>query len=230
MKDPHPFQHAWRDSIPVLAAYLPLGTVFGFLFSQTDYPWFFAPLISFIVYAGAVQFMSLSIITIQGSLFELAIAAFLLCVRNIFYGLPFLKRFSGLPPMLKFYFIMNMVDANFSLLANRQLPDPKQDKDYCLYLNLLTHGYWVGGALLGVIVGEYVPQIVGAEFVLVALFTVLALDQYLKSKQRQPFIMAFAAAAIGLLIYPSQMLVVSILLCLFMLTLAEYRELKHESS
>lgn len=226
LHDDHPFAHAFKDSLPVLAAYIPLGIVFGFLFGQTDYPWVFAPIISLIVYAGAVQFMALSIITIHGSLVELAIATFLLSSRNIFYGLPFLKRFEGLPFFKKFYFIMNMVDSNFSILAAKKLPDPQHDINYCLYLNLFTHSYWVLGTLIGVIIGEYLPEIRGAEFVLVALFTVLATEQYKKIKSPQPFIFAIISASFALIVYPSQLLVISILLCLSLLIVSEYKENK----
>ena len=48
---------AFRDSIPVMMGYLPLGFVFGFLFAQAGAAAWMAPICSIIVYGGASQYM-----------------------------------------------------------------------------------------------------------------------------------------------------------------------------
>ena len=46
--------HAWRNlvplTIPVMMGYLPLGTVFGVLWMNAGLSWYWAPLMSVLVY------------------------------------------------------------------------------------------------------------------------------------------------------------------------------------
>ncbi len=107
---------AIKASIPAILCYFPLGIVYGLLFVQCGYPWYWAPLFSLFVYSGAIQFLALTILLAGGSLFTLAIALIPLGFRNVFYGMAFFDRYKNCPPLLKGYLAHGLVDAPFSLL------------------------------------------------------------------------------------------------------------------
>ncbi|HVN96807.1 MAG TPA: AzlC family ABC transporter permease [Syntrophorhabdaceae bacterium] len=49
---------AFRYTIPVMFGYVPIGIAFGLLLTKSGYPWFFAVLMSIVVYSGANQFLA----------------------------------------------------------------------------------------------------------------------------------------------------------------------------
>ncbi len=85
---------AWQLSIPVFFAYFPLGIIFGLLFCQSGFPWYYAPIISIIVYNGAVQFLALGIMATGGSYLDILLATIFVALRNSFYGIALIKRYN----------------------------------------------------------------------------------------------------------------------------------------
>ncbi len=60
MKYKKELKKAFKVSIPVMMGYLVLGFAFGLLVVSFDYSWYLAPLMSFFIYAGALQFVGLN--------------------------------------------------------------------------------------------------------------------------------------------------------------------------
>ena len=80
---------------PVAMGYIPLGTVFGFLFVQAGGHWALAWLSSLLIYAGAAQYMMIPMLAAGMPLAAIALATLVVNLRHIFYGLSLLER---LPP------------------------------------------------------------------------------------------------------------------------------------
>ena len=54
-------------------------------------------------------------------------------------------------------------------------------EDYYFAVSLLDQSYWVGGSLIGGLVGAMIPfDMTGVDFALTALFAVLSIDQIQK--------------------------------------------------
>ncbi len=202
---------ALQTSTPVFFAYVPLGIVFGILCNQLGLPWFLAPIMSATTFAGVVQFTALSYIPLGLSPLELGITATLMCLRNCFYGLSFLDRYN-VSRWKKSYLSFSLVDATYAILISEGPRSDVDDTSYCLYLSALIHFYWVFGTLLGVVCLPASVTIPGLEFVLVALFIVLIMEQYRNVGTVRPFVIAGAGAALALAIAPTHMLLVTIVL------------------
>ncbi|MDO7553004.1 MAG: AzlC family ABC transporter permease, partial [Burkholderiaceae bacterium] len=78
-------------SIPVAVGYIPLGTVFGFLFVQAGGAWWLAIASSLWVYAGAAQFMMIPMLVAGLPIPTIAAATFVINLRHVFYGLSLLQ-------------------------------------------------------------------------------------------------------------------------------------------
>lgn len=208
-----PFIRAWQISLPVMLAYGSLGIVFGILASQLSEPWYFAPLFSLVVFAGAVQFIALGIFEMKGAFITLFLSTFFIAVRNSFYGLSLLERFK-MHPWRKLYVVFGLVDATYAiLLANPPLENQPEDVKYVTWLTALIHSYWVIGTLIGSLFSTNLMSIGDLEFVLIAFFSILTFEQYLKNKNAYPFLIATCALLFSLLITPNQLLLTSILFC-----------------
>ena len=79
-------QSALKTSLPIMFGFVPLGIAFGLLFQELGYPWFFATLMSVIVYAGAAQFMAIGFLSAGLGVLEIAMSTFFLNSRHMFYG------------------------------------------------------------------------------------------------------------------------------------------------
>lgn len=175
------------DSLPALFGYFPLGMAFGILaFNKTGNLWL-GPLMSLSVYAGAAQFLCMNVMLNNGSLLDVAITTFVVNLRHIFYGIPFLTAFN-VGFFKKLYLIFGITDETYSILS---ASPKKHDATYSLWVTGLTHSYWVVGTVLGSILGAQVSFDFSAlEFALVALFVVLTIEQAYHTKDSVPFILA----------------------------------------
>lgn len=228
---------AFKISLPVFFGYLPLGISFGVLFStQLDYSWLIAPLMGVLIYAGSGQLLAVSLLVSMAGLVEVFVAMFLLNARHIFYGLSLLKAFEG-AGLKKFYLIFGLTDEVYSLLTSRKrnlqptAEEKQQEQTIDLYITLFCHSYWIFGCALGAWLGKALDfDATGIEFALVALFIVLAIEQYKALENKFSAFVGLAAGLFALLVFgPSQQLVVAMLLVVLAL-LGQYKWKAHNAS
>jgi len=204
------FFSIFKMTIPVLMGYIPLGMAFGLLLSQLLIPWYYAFYMSVFIFAGSGQFLALGMFATQASILEIAIATFLLNLRHTFYGLSMISAFKKFS-WKKHYLIFGLTDETFALLKTNEVKEKQREKIY-LIITALNQSYWIIGSVLGAALGNIVPfDYKGIEFSLTALFVVLSIELYNKSKQRKPFLIAVAIGFIGMLALPSdKMLIISL--------------------
>lgn len=216
------------DSLPALFGYFPLGLAFGILaFNKTGSLWI-GPLMSLCVYAGAAQFLCMNVMLNNGSLFDVALTTFVVNLRHIFYGIPFLTAFN-VGFFKKLYLIFGITDETYSILSSSPR---KFDTTYSLWVTGLTHGYWLIGTLLGGVLGAQISYDLSAlEFALIALFIVLAIEQAYHIKDLIPFVLAGLSFLVCLSVPDSLFLSTCMCVCLvLMLGDFKVRGVKHELS
>jgi len=213
------FFQIFKMTIPVLMGYIPLGMAFGLLLSKLLIPWYYAFFMSLFIFAGAGQFLALSLFASQATILEIGVATFLLNLRHTFYGLSMLsalKNFSW----KKHYVIFGLTDETFALLKTNEVKEEERERVY-LIITALNQSYWIAGSVIGAVLGNIVPfDYRGIEFSLTALFVVLSIDLYNKSRQHKPFLISIAIGFVGMLAFPSdEMLILSLSLAAVVLIL-----------
>lgn len=190
--------------------YIPLGTVFGFLFVQAGATWWQAILASVLVYAGAAQYMMIPMMVAGMSIGAIAMATLIVNLRHVFYGLSLLDK---LPPrgVLRWYLVFGLTDETYSVLTS--LP-PGTGPQKMAAVALLNQGWWVLGTALGALIGAQakVPW-QGLDFVLACLFAVLTVEQWRSRNSPAPLWVALAAYAGAYALWPAHALVLAIGLC-----------------
>lgn len=206
---------AFRLTLPILFGYLPLGMAFGVLFTtQLEYPWWVAPLMGVTIYAGAGQILAVGMIAAGAGLAEVFVAMFVLNARHIFYGLSLLGHFRG-AGWRKGYLIFGLTDETYSLLTTRpRSTDRQAEQRLDVRITLFNQLYWVLGCSLGALLGDtLVFDATGIEFALVALFIVLAIEQYKSLGAQWPLWTGALAAALSIAVLPtSQQLIGAVVL------------------
>jgi len=194
---------------PVAMGYVPLGSVFGFLFVQAGAEWWLAVLASLCVYAGAAQFMMIPMLAAGLPVGAIALATLIVNLRHVFYGLSLPERMPN-QRLLRWYLIFALTDETYSLLTS--LPKTVGHRQMA-GIALLNQGWWLLGTLLGALIGASAKlPLAGLDFALAALFAVLTVEQWRARRDAFPIWVALLAYGIAQLLAPQQALLIAIVL------------------
>ena len=215
---------AFKVSTPVMMGYIVIGFAFGLLFVSFGYDWYLAILMSILVYAGALQFLSIGMINAKTGFIDIAIASLVVNMRQSFYGLSVLRKFKS-AKAFKPYLIFALTDETYALLTSIPEKQGLSSRHYYFYLSLLNQCYWVTGTAIGALTAGLVTfNTKGLEFSLTALFIVLVIEQYKQFRHHWPFTIGVVSALLAFMLVPSERLLISaIFISLLMLFSLRYR-------
>ena len=194
---------------PVAMGYIPLGTVFGFLFVQAGGAWWLAVASSVVVFAGAAQYMMIPMLAAGMSVGTIALATLIVNMRHVFYGLSLLNK---LPqrPLFRWYLIFGLTDETYSVLTT--LPAGTRASKMVV-IAALNQGWWVLGTFMGAVIGAQAKvALVGLDFALASLFCVLTVEQWRVRKSALPLWTALLTFAVAYPLSPPHALVTAIAL------------------
>lgn len=193
-------------TIPILLGYLFLGIAFGLLLEKAGLGVFWAFLISLLVYAGSMQFALAGILTGGLGLVTTAVMTLFINSRHAFYGLTFIERFKKMKGAYP-YMVFSLTDETYSLLCSMSKPRDFTDRQWSqaqFFTALFDHLYWIGGSVLGALMGKMITfDTTGIDFAMTALFVVICVDQWKAAKTHIPAITGFICGGVFLLLIRS---------------------------
>ena len=217
-------KEAFKESIPVMMGYLVLGFAFGALLVSKDYPIYYALIMSFFIYAGSMQFVTISLLTAKSSLLNAFIMTLVVNARHIVYGLSMLNRFEKMK-VLKPYMIFSLTDETFSLL----IKDDQQNKYVSFFISLFDQCYWIIGSLIGATISNIITfDSRGLEFSMTALFIVIVIDQIKNSQNHLATKIGFIVSIVSLLIFGSDNFVIVSLIGIIGALIFKRKDLENE--
>jgi len=215
-------KQAFIDTIPVLTGYLVLGFGFGIILKSNGYGTLLAFAMSLFIYAGAMQYVAIGLLTSGASLITTALTTLMVNARHLFYGISMLEKYKNAGKR-KPYLIFALTDETYSLVCNDN-PNisEKERNNYYLLVSFFNQTYWVAGSVFGALAGSVIKfNSEGIDFALTALFLTVFIEQWISTKKHVPAIIGVAVSVICLIIFGSEkflipaMLVMSILLCMY---------------
>lgn len=206
----------------VCLGFVPLGMGLGVLVTNHGLPWWVAPLLSGLVFAGSVEFILVGLLASATPVLSIAATTFLVNSRHLFYGFSFpLDRVRG--RLAKTYSIFALCDEAFALLSGRR--GERASSSQILWTQLLLQISWVSGSVLGALLGSgFLGSIKGLGFLMVALFVVLTIDAFRARPDVALVALSVGSAVLALLLAPAQMLLVALCLLFAGLLLRHWRE------
>ncbi|WP_436845924.1 AzlC family ABC transporter permease [Streptomyces chartreusis] len=196
---------AFHDCAAVGLGMLPLGLAFGALVVQSGLDRWWAGLSAALIYGGSFEFLLIGMVAAAAPLGSIAVAAFLVQARHVFYALSFpLHRVRG--RIAKTYSTFALTDEAYALTAGEQARTWSSRR--ILWLQFYMHLYWAGSATAGALLGSLIPDgVTGLDFALTALLVVLALDAVRDLRGDLPTpVLALLCALAARLLFPHQML------------------------
>lgn len=224
------FQFALKNTIPIFFTYIFIGIAFGILMTDAGYGVLLTIASSVFIFAGSMQLVMVPMIQANEPLFSIALMAFFVNARHIFYGIGFVEKWREMKlkstknKAIKaqyFYMIFALTDETYSVLCNLKCPKYIDENKTSFFIALINHFYWILGSFLGAIVGNHLKiDMTGIDFSLTAFFLVVVVNQFLQYRSKLPFLTA-AVCAVGffVLLGKDYFLIPSLVTCLVALIL-----------
>ena len=215
-------KQSFIDTVPVLTGYLVLGFGFGIILKANGYGTFLAFVMSLMIYAGSMQYITIGLLSGGASLVTAALTTLMVNARHLFYGISMLERYRDMGK-IKPYLIFALTDETYSLVCNDNLKlSAGEQRGYDFFVSLFNHLYWIVGSVLGAVIGSVVKfNSEGIDFALTALFLTVFIEQWMTTKNHAPAVIGVVVSVVCLVLFGSEsfliptMLVISLLLCLY---------------
>lgn len=223
------FFAAFPNTIPILAGFLFLGIAYGIYMNQSDFKFYYPMFMSFIIFAGSVEFATVSWLLGSFDPVNIFFLTLMINARHLFYGISMLEKYN-IPGWKKLYLIYGMCDESFSINATVDVPKDIDKGWFMFFVTMLNQIYWVAGATIGGIFGSFIPfDTKGIEFVMTALFVVIFLENWIKEKDHSASVIGLFISFVCLTIFKgTNFIIPSMIIILTVLTLLKGRFEKHE--
>ena len=221
----HALSAAFPHTLPVLAGFLVLGIAYGMLMLEKGFGPQWSVLMSAVAFCGSMQFVAITLLTTAFHPLEAFILSLLVNARHLFYGLSMLDKYKGFGK-IKGFLIFTLCDETFSIVSSAAPPEGVEPKYFYLSISLLDYLYWVGGTLIGGLIGNWMPfDMKGLDFALTALFVVLFLEQMKKKDNWVLGLIGIACALISRLVFGASNMVLPALAIILITLLAGRKKL-----
>lgn len=205
---------AFPSTIPIMAGFLFLGLSYGIYMNSCGFSFLYPMFMSMTIFAGSMEFVTCNMLLGAFAPFQAFVMTLMVNARHIFYGISMLDRFKGLGPK-KIYLIFGMCDETFSVNYTANIPDDVDKGDFMFFVTLLNQFYWVFGATLGGLLGSLIKfNTKGIDFVMVAMFVVIFLEQWLKDKTHINSLIGLVISVVCLIIFKADNFILPSMICI----------------
>ena len=202
------------STIPIMTGFLFLGLSYGIYMNSCGFSFLYPMFMSMTIFAGSMEFVTCNMLLGAFAPFQAFVMTLMVNAKHIFYGISMLDRFKGLGPK-KIYLIFGMCDETFSVNYTANIPDDVDKGDFMFFVTLLNQFYWVFGATLGGLLGSLIKfNTKGIDFVMVAMFVVIFLEQWLKDKTHINSLIGLVISVVCLIIFKADNFILPSMICI----------------
>lgn len=149
------FRRGFQAGTTIGIGYFPVALTFGLLAKTTGLSLGETLMMSFIVYAGAAQYISLSLLTLGTGVFEIVLTTFIVNIRHFLMSAALNEKSEEDHPVTKAAYSFGITDETFSVAA---VKDGTVSSGYMFGLNLVAYLSWGIFSGVGYVVGANLPQ------------------------------------------------------------------------
>jgi 4-azaleucine resistance transporter AzlC len=148
-----------RSGLPIALGYFPIAIAFGVLARQARLDWTESTLMSLIVFAGASQFVGISMLLAGAGPAQVITTTFFLNLRHLIMSLAVNDQMRKFPRIGKIFLSFFITDETFALLTlgggSEQLD--LRTPSYMAGLMLTAYLGWVSGTVVGGLGAGFIP-------------------------------------------------------------------------
>ncbi len=195
-----------RRTIPVAISGFAIGVVFGVLARQAKLSVIDALLMSGLVYAGASQFVALSLwTTLPFPVTTIILTTFIVNMRHLLMGASLRPWFAKLSPWKVYSSVFFMVDESWALTMS-DFAKGGRDAGFLLGSGFTLYIAWVSSAVIGRTVGAWIqnPAQWGLDFAFTAVFIALLVGMWKGKSNLLPWAVAAIVAVAAAHLLPGK--------------------------
>ena len=214
--------------------FLFIGMSYGFMVRSRGFSLIYPVAMSCLIFAGSMEFVTVQLLLSPFDPLHALALTLMVNARHLFYGVSMLERFRN-TGWKKPYLIFGMCDETFAVTCSIA-PPPDVDRGWFMFfVTLLNQIYWVVSATAGALLGYVIHfNTKGIEFVMTALFVVMFVDQWEKTKEHRAALTGLGCTLICLLVFGSSNFILpsmaAIILCFLVMKQSEDRKADRKQS
>jgi 4-azaleucine resistance transporter AzlC len=185
-----------KRAIPLAISVFAVGIVFGVLARQAKLSVVDALLMSGLVYAGASQFVALSLWTaIPFPVTTIILTTFIVNMRHLLMGASLRPWFAKLSPWKIYTSVFFMVDESWALTMS-EFANGGRDAGFLFGSGFMLYLAWVSSAIIGRTAGAWIqnPAQWGLDFAFTAVFIALLAGMWKGKSNLLPWAVAAVVA------------------------------------
>lgn len=173
---------AIKDGIPIVIGFLPIAMTFGILCKSGNLSVYESLSFSMIVFAGASQFVAVSLLFQGVNILEIVITTFLLNFRHFLFAISLSSKIDENMKKFSPIFAFGLTDEIFSVAS---IKDKKLSNAYLIVLEFMAYSALALGTYLGFTLGSILPIHIKASMgiALYALFVSIIAPEVKKSRK-----------------------------------------------
>lgn len=198
------FSAGVKAGVSIAIGYFPVALTFGLLAKTTGLSLMEATAMSIFVFAGAAQYISLSLITAGVAPAVIILNTFIVNIRHFLMTASLNEKMHRAPKWVKAIYSFGITDESFSVLATGK--EGKITTAYAFGVAIIAYGSWVVFTAVGHVVGANLPDFlqVAMSIALYAMFIGLLVPAM--KGNRKVVNLAALAAIIHCIIYIGELL------------------------
>jgi len=172
-------RRGFADALPIIIGYVPMGAAYAILARQAGMGFLPTVLMSFLVFAGASQFIAVALLSGGATAFEVIATTLFVNLRHILMSASLSPHYRKAPRVLLPFVAWGVTDETFAISIGRYRAG-EADHRYGLALHYTAYASWVSGTFLGALIGALIPPALQSslEFSLYAMFAGLVVLQF----------------------------------------------------
>ncbi len=202
------FRAAFPCTIPILTGFVFLGMAYGIYMNASGFSFLYPMLMSLTIFGGSIEFVTVGLLLGKFDPIKAFILTLTINARHLFYGISMLDKYR-VPGLKRFYLIFGMCDESFSINYMADIPENVDEGWFRFFITALNHSYWVLGATLGGLFGNFIKfNTMGLEFVMTALFVVIFLDQWMNEPNHYSSLIGLTISVSCLILFGSDKFII----------------------
>lgn len=186
------FSKGLRAGLSIAIGYFPIALTFGLLAKTTGLSMWEATAMSIFVFAGAAQYISLTLISSGVDPILIVLNTFVVNIRHFLMTASLNEKMQPEKRWKKAIYAFGVTDETFSVLATRK--EEKIRTAFAAGVILIAYGSWVAFTALGHVIGANLPEFLQAamSIALYAMFVGLLVPS-MKGNRKVIWLATFGA-------------------------------------
>lgn len=154
-KEATQFKKGFQAGISIGIGYFPIALTFGLLAKTSGLSLGETVMMSLIVFAGAAQYISLSLLAYGTGIFEIILTTFIVNIRHFLMATSLNEKSEPAPIIKKIIYAFGITDETFSVAATKE---GTVSSGYMFGVISISYSSWVVFSGLGHLIGASLPQ------------------------------------------------------------------------